>query len=573
MAQKRTSRTSTSLTAVHNGLSITAHRSAGSVLLALNLAERPTDDFAGFAIKRTDPKGKSSFLLNRLNFKNAITATTAPEDREYTPSDKAPFQKFRWVDFPPDLPPDAPEGRYTYEATAMHFKKSGGLQAGESVSLAFSPAPEELAKFDFGFTRGFLSSQAYATRFKNAPIRPAGDKDIDFSTAEFEKRYEWLGFKARRMLFDFLAEAAADPTLMVDLFAYDLDEPDFIRELQKLGPRLRAYLDDATLHTKSSAVEPEAKSRLTASAGAANVKSGHFGRYAHNKVLILKKNGKPVKVLTGSTNFSVRGLYVQANNVLVFDDANVADLYEQAFEQAFSNAGNNASKFRQSPIAAGYFDIARPGVPKFGVAFSPHSDEAASLNRVFDAIGGAQSSVMFAIMDLSGGGKVLETIRNLDATSLFYYGVTEDSGGLSLFKPGSNKGRALPFSYLQSKTPPPFKAEVAGGSGQVVHHKFVVTDFNGVSPTVFTGSSNFAGGGEKDNGDNLLAISDRGIATAYAVEAVRLLDHYHFRASMKSATKVNPLTLDDGTGTKRWWADYYAAGAIKQRDRLLFSKV
>ena len=42
-----------------------------------------------------------------------------------------------------------------------------------------------------------------------------------------------------------------------------------------------------------------------------------------------------------------------------------------------------------------------------------------------------------------------------------------------------------------------------------------------------------AGGGEKSNGDNLLAIYDEDIATAFAIEAVRLIDHYHFRAGMK----------------------------------------
>ena len=54
------------------------------------------------------------------------------------------------------------------------------------------------------------------------------------------------------------------------------------------------------------------------------------------------------------------------------------------------------------------------------------------------------------------------------------------------------------------------------------NHKFVV-DFNDSKPVVFTGSSNLAAGGEKANQDNLLAIRDASIATAFAVEAVRLV--------------------------------------------------
>jgi hypothetical protein len=43
---------------------------------------------------------------------------------------------------------------------------------------------------------------------------------------------------------------------------------------------------------------------------------------------------------------------------------------------------------------------------------------------------------------------------------------------------------------------------------------------NGPNPVVFCGSSNLSSGGESCNGDNLLAIYDRDIATAYAVEAI-----------------------------------------------------
>ena len=55
----------------------------------------------------------------------------------------------------------------------------------------------------------------------------------------------------------------------------------------------------------------------------------------------------------------------------------------------------------------------------------------------------------------------------------------------------------------------------------MLHHKFVVVDFNGPNPTVYAGSSNLAEGGEKKNGDNLLVFRDATIASTYAVEAIR----------------------------------------------------
>src|SRR5919202_5423473 len=170
-------------------------------------------------------------------------------------------------------------------------------------------------------------------------------------------------------------------TIPLDVLAFDLDEPDVIRALQQLGGRLRIFMDDSTLHTKAGAMEIEAKARFVTSAGAGNVKTGHFHRFAHCKVMIQKKNGTPVKVLTGSANFSVRGLYVQANNVLIFDDAATAQLYEQAFEQSFSDE----SGFSSSPIAQQWFDLSGQNLPAASVCFSPHTSSDISLDRVASA--------------------------------------------------------------------------------------------------------------------------------------------------------------------------------------------
>jgi phosphatidylserine/phosphatidylglycerophosphate/cardiolipin synthase-like enzyme len=46
----------------------------------------------------------------------------------------------------------------------------------------------------------------------------------------------------------------------------------------------------------------------------------------------------------------------------------------------------------------------------------------------------------------------------------------------------------------------------------MIHNKFVVVDFNGANPAVFTGSSNLTAGGEQQNGDNLIGLYDRSIA-------------------------------------------------------------
>lgn len=550
-----------------SGLTINAYRGNGSVLIAYSLDSGQLTNLAGFSIQRTAPDGTSAFLNNRLSFAAQLTSATTVEQRTLTPSDQAPFQYFRWVDFPTDILP----GTYTYTVMARYFGPNNTLTDGARANVAVDLTTPLFGNFQVGFTRGFLSSQAYVNRFGNAPLRPAGPKTISYDTTPFAAQYAWLGFEARPLMMNLLAETVNDPTLTLDALVYDLDEPDIIRALTQLGPRLRILMDDAPLHTGATATEPIARQQFIQSAGAANVRTGHFGRFAHSKVLIQKRNGQPVKVLTGSTNFSVRGLYVQANNVLVFTDSGVAALYERMFIASFN--GSTAQQFSADPISQQRFPINVAGCPDCDVAFSPHQDPLVSLKPVADAMNGATSSVLFAIMDLGGTGPVMDAVQALPDRNVFSYGVTqsETATEVGVWKPGAGHAELVPFSFLKQNVPAPFRAEWDGGFGQVIHHKFVVVDFNGPDPVVFTGSSNLAQGGEALNGDNLLAIRDRGTATLYAVEAVRLLDHFRFRAVLQQATSASPLQLQGPGAAVPWYTPYYQTGNIKAADRLLFA--
>jgi hypothetical protein len=551
------------------GLAVKAYRGDGSALLAFDIDPKLAPDLAGFAIECDPPSGKSYPLLNRLSFAQEITAKTTPADREWTPTSEAPIQKFHWVDYPPQVT----KGKFTYRATAMLFKNGSesAIEAGPSSEVSLELWDEGYGNFDLGFTRGYLSSQAYAERFKNADIEPK-DPTIDFDTKPYQERYSWLGSHGGKLIFELLEETVADPQLSLDVFAYDFNEPDVIRKMEALKDRLRLYLDNSASHVaqkgKTTPREVAALEAIRKSAGEKNVQVGHFQRFAHDKILIQKREGKPVKVLSGSANFSIRGLYVQSNNVFVFDDPATAALYEQAFEQAWTDPGG----FQKSNVAAAWFpDPAGndPKLPNFQVSFAPHADSNISLKPVAEAIEGAKSSVLFAIMELGGSGPVLEAVRDLPKRpELYAFGTTQTvNGDLNVTAHGQDPV-FIPFSYLHSKVPEPFRAEVSGGVGQVIHHKFVVVDFNGDQPVVFAGSSNLAAGGEEENGDNLLAFRDPAIASTYAVEAIRLIDHYRFRAAMQGASKAEPLRLK--TQSENWSKDYFVKGSAKFRERQVF---
>jgi PLD-like domain len=548
-----------------DGLTFSAYPGDGAVLLAFDIDQSMQQDLAGFAVEYTDPDGQTFPVLNRLGFAQAITSATTPEQREWFPTSEAPLQKFHWIHFPPDVKP----GTFTYKATAMRFQQGSetALTAGPSAELGVVLMPQQTGPFQLGFTRGYISSQAYAEQFQNKPIEPSSPT-FDFDTSSFQAQYHWLGFHARRLMFDFLAETLADPGLSLDVFAYDFDEPDIIRQLGQLGARLRLYLDDSASHVGANAREPKAHDWLTAQG--AQVKVGHFQRFSHDKILIQKRGDTALKVLSGSANFSVRGLYVQSNNVFTFDDPATAALYEQAFQQSW----DKPSAFAASALAASWHDCGgHDGLPAYSVCLSPHHTASVSLDRVAKAVTGATGSVLFAIMEIGAGtGPLMDAIRALPSRpDLYAFGTTQRlDGSLKVQKSGDPADATfIPFSYLADKVPAPFKTEWNGGQGQVIHHKFVVIDFNGENPLVFAGSSNLAAGGEEQNGDNLVCFTDRGIAATYAIEAIQLVDHYRFRAAMQQATDAQPLQLKPHSAH---WADaYYVAGSPKFRERTLLA--
>jgi hypothetical protein len=551
------------------GLTFKIYRGEGVALLAFDLDQaKATNDFVGFSVEVKYP-GSNTFgaLRNRLHFD---LPPNIERPRSFK-STEAPFQKFRWI----HVPTQVGGGDFRYCVTAKYMNAAGKLTSGDKVENAISLDPKTINNFvNVGFTRGFASSQAYADRFDNEsgilpPIGAATIENLNQNMAPFQAHYDWLGFEARRLIHDVLDQVTNNASLTLDALIYESKEPEVLAKLQGLGNRLRAIVDDHGEQSHATSAESVSAQRLTA-AGAA-VKRTHFSRQQHNKVFIVRRNGAPIRVLCGSTNFSLRGLYIQANNVLVFDDGGVAGKFGEVFDAYW----NNPKTFRQNALSKQWWLVRDKPKSKVRVAFSPHLDHALSLDPVASAIENAQSSVLYSVVFLNQiTGLVRNALDDLMQRSLFSYGVAQRVGGLTVKKPDGSRG-LLPFAFLGDNAPEPFASEWHGnttGHSNMVHHKFVVTDFNGARPTVFTGSSNLAQGGEEENGDHIVHIEDRKVAISYAIEALRLFDHFHFRVNAQSPNAPAELKLarPPAPGKKPWFAAYYVVEHVKQRDRKLF---
>ncbi|HCT07646.1 MAG TPA: hypothetical protein DIW86_19980 [Pseudomonas sp.] len=550
------------------GLTFKLYRGEGAALLAFDLApDLATPDFVGFSIEVRYPGADHwGVLHNRLHFDYPPT----PEQPRSFPSTEAPFQKFRWIHVPSEILP----GVFRYRVTACYMGADGTLSKGVSLENQVSLEAQTISDFvNIGFTRGFASSQAYGDRFNNETriLPPSGSAPrayLDLDMTPFERNYAWLGFEARQLILNVLDQVANDPELTLDALIYESKEPDILRRLEGLGPRLRAIIDDHGDQGAADSCESISAARLTAAG--AQIRRLHFSSQQHNKVLIVRRAGEAIRVLGGSTNFALRGLYIQANNVLLFDDATVAGKFAEVFEAYWSAP----TTFRKHPLSQQWWVVRDQPGSKVSLCFAPHADSALSLDPIATSIEQATSSVLYSIVFLSLiNGKVRDALDTLMQRSLFSYGVAQRTGKLAVRKPDGSVG-LLPFGYLASNVPAPFKAEWSGNAGNMVHNKFVVTDFNGANPTVYTGSSNLAGGGEKNNGDHLIRIEDRKIAVVYAIEALRLFDHFHFRvnASKPGALQTLRLAKPPAAGQKTWFDAYYSPGHVKARDRELFVK-
>lgn len=549
------------------------HRGEGMALLAMNWrgGKQPPDDFVGFAIEYREPGGDRFYVLNnRLGFEGA-GGVVNPESK---PTTLSPIQKFRWVHFPrnADL-----TGEFHYRVTPVFMNQEDDLSYGPaqeaSLELRRETYPGEL---NVAFTRGFVSSQAFVDRFKSmSKLLPAkADDGLDFKPTH-EKAGEalpWMGFEARSALLELLDEAVADKDAEVRVVAYDLNEPELVSRLEKLRKRLKVIIDDDGAHGRKTSAETQAAERLAASAGAENVKRQHMGNLQHNKTIVVD-GPKTKAVVGGSTNFSWRGFYVQANNAVVMRGAKAVKLFRDAFDAYWDNddvAGFSATGAAK-PASVGLDSVS------VRVGFSPYSRENSQLQGIADEIAKTKSSLLFSLAFLyQTRGPIREAITAVRKNKeIFVYGISDHKvGGLDLQIPGGSPATVSPAA-LGKDAPEPFKSEPKGGSGNRMHHKFVVIDFDKPTARVYLGSYNFSDAADDSNGENLLLIRDRRVAVAYAVEALRIFDHYHFRvAQQEKKAKREKLTLRKpprpGSGERPWFQEDYTV-AHKVRDRELFA--
>ncbi len=553
------------------------HRGDGMCLLAMNWKKgQPPADFVGFAIEYKEPGGQKFYVLkNRLTF-----AGVDKNDPNRFSTLRSPIQKFRWVHFPRNANMD---GKFIYRVTPVFMNILDELSHGESQEAAIELRRDTYpGKVNVAFTRGYVSSQAFVDYYQkdgediSMLIPSSADQGLTFQPTHSKKEmaYQWMGFEGREIILDLLDSAIKDKKAKVSVIAYDLNEPEIVSRLEQLGDRLRIIIDNEGPHGKKGSGENQAATRLRKTAGNSHVKRQHMGKLQHNKIIIVE-GPKVNEVICGSTNFSWRGIYVQANNALEIKGSKAVKVFSEAFENFWKNK-DVVKDFGQTNSAL-WNDLTFYGI-NMKVSFSPHIKSNAVLASIAEDIDKqTKSSLFYSLAFLhQTSGVINDAINNkTNSEEIFVYGISDKkNGGIIIQKPDGNLAPVFPKELTNKNTPEPFKSEPVGGSGNRMHHKFIVIDFDKPTARVYTGSYNFSKAADTSNGENLLLIKDRRIAVSYMIEALRIFDHYHFRTKQNDAENgIDKLELKNppkNANETAWWSQYYSVKK-RIRDRELFA--
>jgi phosphatidylserine/phosphatidylglycerophosphate/cardiolipin synthase-like enzyme len=536
-------------------ISVQAIAGTHVVLLGMDVDEALVDGLLGFAIERTDhTEGERYYLPNFLLFEANDVG-----DRPDHSSERNPFQEFIWGDYTAK-----PRHSYTYAVTAMHGRPRR-LRRGPTATVRIETESQGTGRHAVFFNRGVAASQAYAQRFRNkAP------KDVPNQRA-----FEWLSRGLLEGMLAFIGQAR-DERHALRAAVYEFEYP----------PVLRAFRAAADAGADVRVVYDAVPGKPAARQNAAAVKAAGLGMaatrrtkttIAHNKFIVLLRDGRPIAVWTGSTNITEGGIFGHSNVGHIVRDARVAAHYLDYWRQLASDPPRRA--IRAFTDAAFEPPSGRPRRGSRTSIFSPRSRQDALDWYVRLADTARQGVFLTAAFGL---GKEIKPVFEGDRPYLRYLLLDTERGDIeavrrdpdNLVTAGGFVGRGGWRQWIEEKT------TNLNGVVDYIHLKLMLVDPVSDDPLVITGSANWSDESATRNDENMLCVrGDTRLADIYLGEFMRLFNHFRLRGRAKPRRNE----LEPGPGGSRaerrklylrpdgsWAAPFYVEGSPEAKERLLF---
>jgi phosphatidylserine/phosphatidylglycerophosphate/cardiolipin synthase-like enzyme len=546
---------------VHQGLTVQAIAGTHTVLLGMSMKRADCPGLLGFAVHRTDHEEEEAYWLEGLKTFEETDPGFLPGSKY--PTSEHPIQGFTWSDFSAK-----PGRRYTYRVQALRGSPRA-LEASREVAVDIRTEAEAGGDHDVFFNRGAAASQEYARRFGNVPPDEENPDD---------PRWAWLSRGAMEAIIAFVGQARNSSWgLRVAAYEFRLDIfAQALREARQRGADVRILYDAcANPPGEDGVVFPRDPNReMVAAASLKQVSRERVTRddvqkppISHHKFIVLLKSGRPVEVLTGSTNFSRGGAFGQSNTVHIVEDPDVAARYLECWEAI---AGNPDHGDLRDALSAG--NRLPEGPPPRGtiVLFSPQR-EMAALEWYAGLAAGAREALFMTFA--FGINKRFVAVYESGSARLRYALLDK------LLAPGIKKAQRPAAEAAMRRLRGMKENRFAVGSRitvnrfdrwlkeqltglnthvQYIHTKYMLVDPLSDDPIVVTGSANFSDASTTQNDENMLVIrGNTRVADIYLGEYMRFWNHHAFRewAASQDApaeTGFRHLDVED-----RWWREYF----------------
>jgi phosphatidylserine/phosphatidylglycerophosphate/cardiolipin synthase-like enzyme len=543
----------------NQGLTVQGIAGTYVVLLGFDLAESDCQDLMGFAIHRTDRTENEAYWLKGLK-SFAETDPGLPPGSKYS-TRQHPIQGFTWSDFSAK-----PGYDYTYRILALKGTPRD-LQPVAEVSIDIHTESPTTGSHDIYFNRGAAASQEYSHRFGNRRPNEVG-----------AAAFNWLSRGLYESIVDFIAQAI-DRHFELRVCAYEfhyLPVLELLKSAQARGVNVKIIYD------RRKDDPGERNDLAIAIAGIETLcikRTANPSAIAHNKFILLLKEGKPQSVLTGSTNFSEGGIFGHSNVVHVVEEQPIAQAYLEYWD--LLSADPESADLR--PILS-HREPLTANLPPAGtvVVFSPRSSLEAlewyaslaagatdglfatfafgihpSFQKVYET---SQAKMRFALLEKLT--RPMKAGPERDAEEAKITALRKIPG--NRFAVGSflklnqfDRWLAEDLSHLNTNV-------------KYVHTKYMLIDPLGADPIVITGSANFSEASTKNNDENMSIIrGNQRVAEIYLGEFMRLYNHYAFR-EWASKQPVDAPKTPDHLRIDRWWQGYFGE-TERSRQRVYFS--
>jgi phosphatidylserine/phosphatidylglycerophosphate/cardiolipin synthase-like enzyme len=538
-----------------NGIDLQAIAGSHVVLLGWDMSRKVSRGVLGFAVHRTDhTENEAYWLTGTKTF--AETDPGLGAGARYS-TRKHPVQGFTWSDFTAK-----PGYRYTYRVVVLRGTPAE-LREEESLEATVSTEREDQGAHAVWFNRGAAASQEYARRFQNRKPNEVGPP-----------AFEWLSRGLEEALLAFIEEARG-PGWGLRVAAYQFTYPPVLgalRQAHQRGVDVRILYDARSDEVASPNREAVHQARIKS---LCVERTANPSKIAHNKFIVLLRSGRPIAVCTGSTNFTMGGIFGHSNVGHSVRHAAVARAYAYYWDQLC-----------QDPEAA---DL-RLWVGQESPTPAPDESPDEGETTLFSPRSGTQLLEWYA--DLAGSARSLLCMTFAFGMSRQFHPVFERPfPGLRyalLDSKGNQRDAEATILALRSKVFNRFAVgnfikqnrfdrwlgeELSGLNrhARYIHTKYMLVDPLGRDPLVISGSANFSEASVRDNDENMLVVrGNKRVADLYLTEFFRLWNHYAFREwaarqEHPATTEFRHLVPDDS------WRSVYYGNTERARQRMLFA--